>query len=112
MGADVEDDGDDVVADVSLSGQLLAVVGSKREEGGHVKHDLVALVVLGVNRPQACRVVFIAQAGLVPVESFESDPLANKVEELVECVPTFLIVVHFFFRLLAVSAVHHPNLQS
>ena len=48
----LEDDGDDVVSDVALPGQLLAVVGGEGEEGGHVEHHLVARV-LRVHRVQA-----------------------------------------------------------
>ena len=52
----LEDDGDDVVADVSLAGELLAVVGREGEEGGDVEHHLVVPLV-GVHRVEARRVV-------------------------------------------------------
>ena len=38
----LEYDGDDVVSDVSLARELLAVVGRVGEEGGDVEHELVA----------------------------------------------------------------------
>ena len=41
----LEDDGDDVVADVALPRQLLAVVRGEGQEGGDVEHELVAHVV-------------------------------------------------------------------
>ena len=40
----LEDDGDDVVADVSLPEELLAVGGGVGEEGRHVEHHLTVLV--------------------------------------------------------------------
>lgn len=52
----LEDDRDDVVADVALARQLLPVVGRERQQGGDVEHDLVAHV-LGVHAVQAGRVV-------------------------------------------------------
>ena len=59
----LEDDGDDVVADVALPRQLLPVVGREREQGGHVEHDLVSAGVR-VHRVEASRVVLVAKAGL------------------------------------------------
>ena len=41
----LKDHRDDVVADVPLPGQLLAVVGGEGEQGRDVEHDLVALVL-------------------------------------------------------------------
>ena len=52
----LEDERDDVVSDVALSRQLLAVVGREREEGAHVEHELVA-AELAVHRVLARRVV-------------------------------------------------------
>ena len=52
----LEDDGDDVVADVALARQLLAVVGREGEERRHVEHDLVGASV-GVHRVEARRVI-------------------------------------------------------
>ena len=52
----LEDDGDDVVADVPLPRQLLLVVGSERQKGGHVKHHFI--VVVGcVDRIETRRIV-------------------------------------------------------
>ena len=53
----LEDEGDDVVADVTLTRQLLPVVGCVGQERGHVKHELVARV-LGVDAVQARGVVW------------------------------------------------------
>ena len=52
----LKDDGDDVVPDVSLSRQLLSVVGGVGQKRRDVEHDLVALV-LRVHRVQPGGVV-------------------------------------------------------
>ena len=52
----LEDDGDDVVADVALARQLLPVVGREGQQRRHVEHDLVRARVR-VHRVQAGRVV-------------------------------------------------------
>ena len=52
----LEDDGDDVVADVALARQLLPVVGREGQQRGDVEHHLVR-PRLRVHRVQAGRVV-------------------------------------------------------
>ena len=57
LSSNLKDDGDDVVADVALPGQLLAIVRGEGEQGWDVEHDLVALV-LCVDRVEPRRVVW------------------------------------------------------
>ena len=54
---------------------------------------------------------FVAESCLVLSEAFQSNALADHVEELVEGGPPLLVVVHLLLRLLPRPAVHHAHLQ-
>ena len=54
---------------------------------------------------------FVAESCLVLSEAFQSDALADHVEELVEGGPSLLVVVHLLLRLLARPAVHDAHLR-
>ena len=53
----LEDDGDEIVADVTFARQLLLVVDRVGQHGGHVEHELVA-AEFRVHRVRASRVAF------------------------------------------------------
>ena len=54
---------------------------------------------------------FVAESCLVLSEAFQSNALADHVEELVEGGPSLLVVVHLLLRLLARPAVHDAHLR-
>ena len=105
-----EDDIDDVVTDVSLSLHLLFVVRTEGEEGGDVEHDLV-LLLPGVDALQPGHVSPHVQPPPVAPPAWQTDPLAQEGEEVLEPLTPRLVTQQFVIHDLAGSGEYHSELK-
>eukprot|EP00160_Parvularia_atlantis_P013961 Unigene3204_Nuclearia_a/m.9825 Unigene3204_Nuclearia_a/g.9825 ORF Unigene3204_Nuclearia_a/g.9825 Unigene3204_Nuclearia_a/m.9825 type:complete len:313 (+) Unigene3204_Nuclearia_a:1358-2296(+) len=106
----LEDDRDNVVADVALALELLRVARAVRQQRRHVKHDLVTAVI-GEHRVLARLAVLRVEPAAELVPALERDLLADRAQERVKRRAPVNVGKHLFLLGLALAHVEHAKLE-